>query len=1269
MHKKLDCNIQIETMAYDRYILLVFVSISVVFICICCKQLSSCFKAKPAKLHNIHEFFIGDSNVTNVHVDVAPSNIVNVQVDPMEMQLSYQVSRPLTGQNRISGVGAVLGDTPVIYTNELYYGASNIHVGPLKSNIDLGDSNACSGHWTGSNCVIVGDVCTSKNPHIDPNRVSRWTRDSKGIFICEETNDCSQGKWDGKKCIVEGDPCESPVKDSKRLYEYSTLINGITCLPSNKCVDGMWFSESQNACLHLGERCYIGEQSGIVGSDHKSSPYCQLDMVSAEGYKLSKPHEIVDSEQACYELCSSRRGGCGAYSYVGDTNECATTGFLPSFAETSCNLSKLVYTTEGNIHPVYTVDTNGDSKPSVTVKWEPFNVTDFSILYSSEVDMSNVSSIPSSGSIISGGIGDTLFFEPTYSMLGVEENNIPPKAITFTNRSRSYKKREFSIHPETGPYHESFRVKWGFDLEDDMTLMIKFPTLETPIQKNSHGYMDQTFTIPGVKRVEYWVYKKSDVDEGKDSVDVGQIVDTGYIFGEVVCSPSRFPSYGGECVRYEVRRFDANVTDTKVRVLWDVRTGQGIDATFEVNGSVYKIDPPMGYMDLDIGKPGIATFRIILREGRNEIYAKSFEKNLSCSNAQTVFTDGRCVEKCPSNPKIGEWVYDARGSCELSCPGDYEINNKLGECIAKKGVACKGPSEIENGKWLADGIGGCEFVCDKGYESVEGECYKQCDVTKPKRSEFYWDSKTKQCSIRCESKNFTIENDECVETCKDDGPNHEYIRDNKGFCRISCKKDYEEVNGECVQTPGIQCGKNVDWKTDGLGGCVLQCGTGFEADEILGECKKVCPVGTQTSDWVHGEKGECVQVCKIPEEYTLWNGDCVYREGRLCENGGVADGRGECTLTCSSDEILYKDLEGRSACVPIFKAKVFDAVALDEYPLTVRVTWDFDVGPKTNLKLEGRSIASSGHRDFTFDDIGDKEFRISIHTTDNSKEKVSDLVAIATTRCPSNLSANALTKKCENSLCGVQPRSGYGKREIRENGVCELVCYPGYVKIGDACYDAFHDVGMNEGDAGFTKADAIMASIISKSVYGNDRSSRVAFSVVDMGRASHKVDSIQYKFIDGRLTVVIVQSGRPKYLTQSLVLSPTSSYVSVDIEKGLHFSKDALNVWIVPHLKLVEYLHMGSSHGYPQALAVNYNKFRRSTLQDGIVCIYAKETPDTCFVETVDVEGVRYHRNFRVLNVNSNRTIDGGLFEPVEYVCNRESRLDGTGSCVPSSHG
>ncbi len=81
---------------------------------------------------------------------------------------------------------------------------------------------------------------------------------------------------------------------------------------------------------------------------------------------------------------------------------------------------------------------------------------------------------------------------------------------------------------------------------------------------------------------------------------------------------------------------------------------------------------------------------------------------------------------------------------------------------------------------------------------------------------------------------------------------------------------------------------------------------------------------------------------------------------------------------------------------------------------------------ETNLKLEGRSIASSGHRDFTFDDIGDKEFRISIHTTDNSKEKVSDLVAIATMRCPSNLSANALTKKCENSLCGVQPQSGYG---------------------------------------------------------------------------------------------------------------------------------------------------------------------------------------------------------------------------------------------------
>jgi hypothetical protein len=96
---------------------------------------------------------------------------------------------------------------------------------------------------------------------------------------------------------------------------------------------------------------------------------------------------------------------------------------------------------------------------------------------------------------------------------------------------------------------------------------------------------------------------------------------------------------------------------------------------------------------------------------------------------------------------------------------------------------------------------------------------------------------------------------------------------------------------------------------------------------------------------------------------------------------------------------------------------------------------------------------------------------------------------------------------------------------------------------------------------------------------------------------------------------------------------------------------------------------VGSSHGYPQALAVNYNKLRRATLQDGIVCIYAQETPDNCSAETVDFEGVRDHRIFRVLNVNMNRTIDGGLFEHVTCICNRNSRLDGTGSCVPPSHG
>ncbi len=112
----------------------------------------------------------------------------------------------------------------------------------------------------------------------------------------------------------------------------------------------------------------MGKQLGVVGLDVKSNPYCRLDMVSAEGYKLSKPHDILDSEHACYELCSSKRGGCVAYSYIGDTIECATPGFVPSFAETSYNVSKLVYTTEGNIHPIDTIDTNGDSNSSVITK-------------------------------------------------------------------------------------------------------------------------------------------------------------------------------------------------------------------------------------------------------------------------------------------------------------------------------------------------------------------------------------------------------------------------------------------------------------------------------------------------------------------------------------------------------------------------------------------------------------------------------------------------------------------------------------------------------------------------------------------------------------------------------------------------------------------------------------------------------------------------------------------------------------------------------------
>jgi hypothetical protein len=65
------------------------------------------------------------------------------------------------------------------------------------------------------------------------------------MFICEETNECTQGKCDGEKCIREGDPCESPLKDFKSLYEYSSSRDGMSRLPTNKCAEEMLFSESQ----------------------------------------------------------------------------------------------------------------------------------------------------------------------------------------------------------------------------------------------------------------------------------------------------------------------------------------------------------------------------------------------------------------------------------------------------------------------------------------------------------------------------------------------------------------------------------------------------------------------------------------------------------------------------------------------------------------------------------------------------------------------------------------------------------------------------------------------------------------------------------------------------------------------------------------------------------------------------------------------------------------------------------------------------------------
>ena len=69
-------------------------------------------------MHQTHEFFVDDSNVMSYPGDASLSNSESTPIDPLEMQLSYQISRPLSNKNRISGVGSVLGDTPVIYTND-----------------------------------------------------------------------------------------------------------------------------------------------------------------------------------------------------------------------------------------------------------------------------------------------------------------------------------------------------------------------------------------------------------------------------------------------------------------------------------------------------------------------------------------------------------------------------------------------------------------------------------------------------------------------------------------------------------------------------------------------------------------------------------------------------------------------------------------------------------------------------------------------------------------------------------------------------------------------------------------------------------------------------------------------------------------------------------------------------------------------------------------------------------------------------------------------
>lgn len=754
---------------------------------------------------------------------------------------------------------------------------------------------ACQGHWTGKKCVFEDDVCEqSESEDVTPNSLDQVRRWRSGA--CEPLPECRTGFWDGSGCTLAGDDCEGDEPNQE--HAWARDADGFfACEPLPSCISS-WYSESSGTCIAEGEHCEVASQKGAVVARGEGGYMCELEMETRDGFRLLTNKVATSSEEECYLACLRRPDGCFSYSF--DGSECSTGGESTNFASRDKD-SVLKFTPSARLYPFFSAEISASGADAV-VEWEPFNSRDFRMFVARSPDMSNKEEVAASGDPVSVDPGDDLFFQPEYDM-GTGAPPLPHRVhVALPDGPPVFDASKVVFEVENRG-EQSLAVKWRAPIEDDMLTEVEFPGTE---RRRVHPYGSTVikFDTIGPRVFSLFVTRSN-----------GEEVYSTTVTAEVSCeAPKSVVLADGTCAHYSGEWSVGQPSGTLVPISWSFEFGEGVFANLEVGDVVFERIEPTGSVIEDVRDPGETTVRLIVfySEGADTMIVDEDSRQvvLSCDPPKTEWK-GRCVDECPEPPSNGRWVIG--DPCELVCDQGFREWGK--SCVPARGSTC---SQTILGKFVADGEGGCDLDCDSNTYKLNGECFKICTGSTPPRA--YWtnDPQTHECRLACTDPSFEIGLDGCFQTCPPPpNANSRYGHDPQtGLCRIECELGFDVFDGTCVPEKDSECPWDTEVvngaaKSDGQGGCTVDCSQGFEEDPAdPNSCRRICE-GTPAVGAFFDEY--CNEVCENPDE-TFHNGSCVLAAGTDCGDaptGGssTANGDGTCTKTCDEQGKVVADGE------------------------------------------------------------------------------------------------------------------------------------------------------------------------------------------------------------------------------------------------------------------------------------------------------------------------------------------------------------------------